>query len=218
MVKISPSILSADFTNIKKDFEMMEKGDADFVHVDVMDGRYVPNITFGPPVIKQLRGLTKIPFDVHLMIEEPEKYVDIFADAGADVLTFHIDATIHTHRMIQRIKDRGMRAGISLNPGQSPEEVKYLLPYSDLVLLMSVNPGFGGQSFIPETLEKIRELKTMILSSNSEALIEVDGGVNKDTATSAIEAGADILVAGTAVFKAENPVEAIRLLRKAGNR
>ncbi|MDO5714256.1 MAG: ribulose-phosphate 3-epimerase [Tissierellia bacterium] len=213
MVKISPSILSADFTNIKKDFRMMEDGEADLIHVDVMDGHYVPNITFGPPVVKQYRNLTEIPFDVHLMIEKPEIYIEDFVKAGADILTIHSDATIHTHRVIQQIKSYGIQAGISINPGQGLEDIEYLLPYLDLVLLMSVNPGFGGQSFIPETLEKIKILKEMIRKKAPNVLIEVDGGVTLDNAPTIVEAGADILVAGTAIFKAKDPKSMIQKLK-----
>lgn len=216
MVKVAPSILSADFTNIREDFKFMEKGGADYVHVDVMDGRYVPNITFGPPLIKQWRGLTEIPFDVHLMMVEPDRYLNAFADAGADIITFHRDAVIHTHRMVQRIHDLGLKAGISINPGQGLEDVRYLLGDLDLVLLMSVNPGFGGQSFIPSTLEKIRKLKKMIEEEGHSVLIEVDGGVTEKNVKEIYEAGADIVVAGTAVFKAEDPSAAILRIKEAG--
>lgn len=211
---ISPSILSADFTNIKEDFAKMNEGKADFVHVDIMDGNYVPNISFGPGIVKQLRHLTDIPFDVHLMIENPENYIDAFVDAGADIITIHPDATKHLNRTINLIKSHGIKAGLAINPGQSLESLKYTIEYLDLVLIMSVNPGFGGQSFIKNSLDKIKEAKELINAKNPECKIEVDGGVKLNNALEVINAGADILVAGSAVFGSEDAALEIRKFKE----
>ena len=211
---LSPSILSADFTDIRKDFSAMEEGKADFVHVDIMDGNYVPNISFGPGIVKQLKKLTDIPFDVHLMIENPENYIEEFVNAGADIITVHPGSTKHLNRTINLIKSFGVKAGLAINPAESLDALKYTIEDLDLVLIMSVNPGFGGQKFIKNSLDKIRELKKLINEKNPECKIEIDGGVKLDNAREIIDAGADILVAGSAVFGAENAADEIRKFKE----
>ncbi len=210
MVKLAPSILSSRFCDIRKDFEAMNRGGVHAVHVDVMDGHYVPNLTFGPPLIKQFRTLTDLPFDVHLMIERPELSLQDYVDAGADWITFHPDATIHSHRLVTQIKDLGLKAGVAINPGQGLDTVEYLLPEVDLVLVMTVNPGFGGAKFIESGLKKISQLREMIERTGRDVLIEVDGGVKLENAERILDAGADILVAGSAVFGADDPVKAMK--------
>ena len=210
MALIAPSILSANFANLERDFDLLNQSPCDYIHIDVMDGHYVNNLTFGPPVISHLRSLTKKPFDVHLMIDQPERSLKAYKEAGADLLTVHTDATIHLHRTIQEIKEMGLKAGVALNPAQSPEEIRYILRDLDLVLLMSVNPGFGGQSFVPQVLDKIRELKEMRTQRGYFFKIEVDGGVKLDNAKEVLDAGADILVAGSAVFNAQDPLKRIQ--------
>lgn len=207
MIKIAPSILSADFSNLKEGISLIEKGGADYIHLDVMDGHFVPNITFGAPVIKSLRKLTEVPFDVHLMIENPERYIEDFVDAGADIITVHEESTVHLHRLIQQIKGQGVKAGVSLNPATSLDVLEYVLEDLDMVLIMSVNPGFGGQSFIPQCKAKIRALKKMITDRNLDVDIQVDGGVKLDNVKEIAECGADIVVAGSAIFGAEDVVE-----------
>ncbi|MDO5715120.1 MAG: ribulose-phosphate 3-epimerase [Tissierellia bacterium] len=207
---LSPSILSADFTDIKNEFKKMEQGKVDFVHVDVMDGNYVPNISFGPGIISQLRTLTTIPFDVHLMIENPENYIEEFVKAGADYITVHPQGTKHLNRTLQLIHSYGVKAGIAINPAESLDCLKYSMDTVDLVLLMSVNPGFGGQSFIPSTFGKIRELRQMVNQSGRDIIIEVDGGVKIENALKILEAGADSLVVGSAIFGQEDPLTEIR--------
>lgn len=206
---ISPSILSADFTNIKDDFLAMDEGKADFVHVDIMDGNYVPNISFGPGIVKQFKKLTDIPFDVHLMIENPENYIEDFVKAGADIITIHPGATQHLNRTINLIKSYGVDVGLAINPGESVDVLDYTIEDLNLVLIMSVNPGFGGQSFIESSLRKIEETKKIINERNPRCKIEVDGGIKLDNAKEVLDAGADILVAGSAIFSKECPKDEI---------
>jgi len=214
MIKIAPSILSANFAAMGEAVSKLSAQGADWVHFDVMDGNFVPNITFGPDMCRALRPLTELPIDVHLMVEHPSDWIEPFRKAGADILTIHAESSErHLHRALQAIHAAGMKAGIVLNPATPISACVHLLPECDLVLLMSVNPGFGGQSFIPETLSKIRALKAEIKARGLQTLIEIDGGVNPDTAKQCIEAGADVLVAGSAVFKADDPAEMIRALR-----
>ena len=214
MIKIAPSILSANFAAMGEAVEKLKAQGADWVHFDVMDGNFVPNITFGPDMCKALRPLTDLPIDVHLMVEHPSDWIEPFKKAGADILTVHVEsAEHHLHRALQSIHAAGMKAGVVLNPATPIESCVHLLPECDLVLLMSVNPGFGGQSFIYETLRKIRALRKEIDYRGLKTLIEIDGGVNPETAKLCIEAGADVLVAGSAVFKAEHPWEVIEKMR-----
>jgi ribulose-phosphate 3-epimerase len=210
---ISPSLLSADFTNLAKDIEMVNKSAADWFHLDIMDGRFVPNITFGMPVVKQIKKLAAKPLDVHLMIVEPERYINAFADAGADILTVHYEASTHLHRTVSAIKEAGMKAGVALNPHTPVALLEDIITEVDLILIMSVNPGFGGQSFIENSLRKITGVNKMIKERESKALIEVDGGVNTTNCLQLVTAGADVLVAGNAVFKSENPAATIRKLK-----
>lgn len=214
MIKIAPSILSANFAAMGEAVSALSAQGADWVHFDVMDGNFVPNITFGPDMCKALRPLTELPIDVHLMVEHPSDWIEPFKKAGADILTIHVESSErHLHRALQSIHAAGMKAGVVLNPATPVCSCVHLLPECDLVLLMSVNPGFGGQSFIPETLRKIRELRHEIDVRGLGTLIEIDGGVNPDTAKLCIEAGADVLVAGSAVFRAPDPAEMIKALR-----
>jgi len=214
MIKVAPSILSADFAAMGEAVRKLKSQGADWVHFDVMDGNFVPNITFGPDMCKAIRPLTDLPIDVHLMVEHPAEWITPFQKAGADILTIHVESSErHLHRALQAIHAAGMKAGVVLNPATPISVCTHLLTECDLVLLMSVNPGFGGQSFIPETLRKIRELRAEIEVRKLPTLIEIDGGVNPETAKLCRDAGADILVAGSAVFKAENPAEAIKAIR-----
>jgi ribulose-phosphate 3-epimerase len=213
MAIIAPSLLAANFLDLQHDCDMLNNSEADWFHLDVMDGRFVPNISFGLPVISQIRKATKKVCDVHLMIEAPENYAQAFKDAGADILTVHIEACNHLHRNIQQIKQLGMKAGVALNPHTSVELLADIIGEIDLVCLMSVNPGFGGQHFIPHTLKKIKQLKEMIVTNKATALIEIDGGVTVENAASIIHAGADVLVAGNTVFASNNPTETIAKLK-----
>ena len=210
---IAPSVLSADFGNLQRDIEMINNSQADWFHVDVMDGRFVPNISFGFPVMKAIQEHAKKFVDVHLMIVEPEKYVEEFINYGADLVSVHYEACTHLHRTINLIQDKGAKAGVVLNPSTPVWVLEDIITEVDLVLLMSVNPGFGGQKFIENTYKKIRETKELILENNSTALIEIDGGVNTENAPKLFEAGADVLVAGNAVFASENPERTIELLK-----
>lgn len=210
---IAPSLLSANFLNLEKDCQMLNESQADWFHLDVMDGRFVPNISFGLPVISHIRKATNKVCDVHLMIEEPEKYTQAFKDAGADILTVHIEACNHLHRNIQQIKSLGMKAGIAVNPHTSVNLLKDIIADVDLICLMSVNPGFGGQSFIPRTIDKIKQLKFMINEASSNCLIEIDGGVTLENAKDILTAGADVLVAGNTVFKSSDPKATIAALK-----
>ncbi|MCD6236863.1 MAG: ribulose-phosphate 3-epimerase [Thermoplasmata archaeon] len=210
MVIVSPSILSADFSRLEEEIKAVEKAGAEWLHIDVMDGHFVPNITIGPPVVKSIRKVTDMFFDVHLMIENPDKYVKPFADAGADGITFHIESNADPMRTIEMIKNAGCKAGISLNPPTPIDRIRDLISYVDLVLVMSVNPGFSGQKFIPDVVQKIEWLRKQIDKNNYKILIEVDGGVNKETGEIAKKAGADVLVAGNFVFKNESYEQAIK--------
>jgi ribulose-phosphate 3-epimerase len=199
-ILIAPSLLSADFARLGEEVAAVEKAGADWLHVDVMDGRFVPNITLGPPIVKAVRKVTKLPLDVHLMIVEPERYVDAFAEAGADTITVHVEACTHLHRTLGHIKSLGKRAGVVLNPSTHEDTLRYVMDVADLVLVMSVNPGFGGQSFIKEVLPKVAAIRAMIDATGRPVDLEIDGGITKETAPLAIAAGARVLVAGSAVF------------------
>lgn len=201
--KISPSLLSADFVNLERDIKMLEEGGAHLLHVDVMDGHFVPNLTIGPPVVAAIKRVASIPLDVHLMIENPGSYVEAYIKAGADYVTVHVEATAHLHRVLQQIKAKGAKAGVSLNPHTSLSTIENVLGDIDMVLIMSVNPGFGGQSFIPQALNKVKQLRKMLTDSGNEHVeIEIDGGVKLDNIKEVSDAGVDVFVSGSGIFKA----------------
>ncbi|MEY2586155.1 MAG: hypothetical protein RLY11_4 [Bacteroidota bacterium] len=210
---IAPSLLSANFLQLDKACEMLNNSEAEWFHLDVMDGRFVPNISFGIPVVSAIRKATKKICDVHLMIEEPQNFAEAFQQAGADILTVHVEACTHLHRNLQQIKSLGMKAGIAINPHTPMDAIKEVIAEADLVCIMSVNPGFGGQKFIASTLSKIEKLKNIITQSNAKTLIEVDGGVTLENANAIVKAGADVLVAGNTVFNSSDPAGAIKLLK-----
>jgi ribulose-phosphate 3-epimerase len=215
---IAPSILSADFSRLGEEIRAVEAAGAAWVHVDVMDGRFVPNLTLGPPIVKAIRRVTRLPLDVHLMIVEPEKYIEAFAEAGADTLTVHVETCPHLHRTLQHIRSLGKRAGVVMNPSTGEETIRYVMESVDLVLVMSVNPGFGGQSFIPDVLPKVRAIREMIDKAGRHIDLEIDGGIAEETAALATAAGARALVAGSAVFTKPDYKEAIATLRREGTR
>jgi len=209
MIKIAPSILAADFNRLGEEVKMVEKAGADYIHVDVMDGRFVPNISIGQPVVKAVRKATGLVLDVHLMIEEPDRYIESFADAGSDIICVHQEACIHLDRCISQIKELGKKAAVSLNPATDINTLRYILPRLDMVLVMSVNPGFGGQTFIKYSLEKISELRKMADALNPDLDIEVDGGITLSNIGEIIKAGANVIVAGSSIYRAENPAAVI---------
>ena len=215
---IAPSILAADFGRLAEEVRAAEAAGADWIHVDVMDGRFVPNITLGPPIVRAIRAATRLPIDVHLMIVEPERYLDDFARAGADILSVHVEASPHLHRTLQHVRALGKRAGVVLNPSTPEDAIRYVLDVVDLVLVMSVNPGFGGQEFLPEVLPKVSAIRRMIDGSGRAIDLEIDGGIAPETAAVATASGARVLVAGSAVFKHPSYKEAIALLRGEGKR
>ena len=214
MIKLAPSILSADFARLLEDVKKVEKAGCEYLHIDVMDGHFVPNITLGPAIVKSLRKDVNMVFDAHLMIENPDQYIKEFVDAGCDIIVVHQEACTHLHRTIQNIKSHGVKAGVALNPATPIETIKYVLEDVDMVLLMSVNPGFGGQSYIPVVTEKIKELKALIDEMNLDIDIEVDGGVKPSNIAEVVNAGANVIVAGSAIFNAGNIDEAVKSLRE----
>ncbi|MGG0174510.1 ribulose-phosphate 3-epimerase [Gottfriedia acidiceleris] len=213
MVKIAPSILSANFAKLGEEILDVERGGADYIHVDVMDGHFVPNITIGPLIVEAIRPVTKLPLDVHLMIEKPDQYIEQFVKAGADIITVHVEACTHLHRTIQTIKSFGIKAGVVLNPATPVSTIEQIIDDVDMVLLMTVNPGFGGQKFIQSVVPKIKQVANLIKERNLSVEIEIDGGVDEDTAKICIEAGATVLVAGSAVYNKEDRKEAIAKIR-----
>ena len=214
-MKIAPSILSADFSKLGEEIRAVEKAGADLIHIDVMDGMFVPNITIGPLVIESLRKETSLPFDVHLMIEAPERYISAFRSAGSDYITVHVEACLHLHRILQQIRESGAKAGVSLNPSTPPSSIEQVLPDLDMVLVMTVNPGFGGQKFISSMLDKIAAVRRMLDSTGRKILLEVDGGATLENAAQIRKAGADILVGGASVFKSPDYGAAIKGLKTA---
>ncbi len=215
MLKIAPSILSADFSRLGEQVRLVEQAGAELLHIDVMDGHFVPNITIGPLIVQSLRPLSGLVFDVHLMIENPDRYIADFATAGADIITVHAETCPHLHRTLQSIKQHGKKAGLAYNPATAPQGLEYILPLLDIILVMTVNPGFGGQDFIPQMLSKIRAVRTLLDTEKSAALLQVDGGINRSTAAAVAGAGAAVLVAGSAVFGAADPARAVKELKEA---
>lgn len=213
---VSTSMLAADFGNLGSEVQIVNESLADWIHLDIMDGVFVPNISFGFPVTEYIKKVATKPLDVHLMIIDPDRYLSRFRDAGADILTVQYETCVHLHRTVSEIRNLGMKAGVALNPHTQVSDLKYILPYLDMVLIMSVNPGFGGQVFIPECYGKIRELREMIDCTSSTALIQVDGGVDKSNAAKLINEGVDVLVAGNAIFNSDDPMETIRFLKNPG--
>jgi len=212
--KIAPSLLSADFANLERDIKMVEKGGPHLLHIDVMDGHFVPNITIGPFIVKAIKKVASIPLDVHLMIDNPGDYVDAFIDAGADYLTVHVEATPHLHRVLQKIKSRGVKAGVSLNPHTPLSAIEEVIADVDLILIMSVNPGFGGQSFIHNTLDKLKRLQKLLKDKNAQHVeVEVDGGIKLDNIKEVSDAGCDIFVSGSGIFKTTNPKDTIQQMK-----
>ena len=218
MIKIAPSILAADLLKLEEQIKLIAENGVDYIHIDVMDGHFVPNLTFGTNMVRAIKRITDVPLDVHLMISNPDQYIEEYAKAGADILTVHQEACTHLHRTVQSIHQNGMKAGVSLNPATNVNTLDDILPDLDLILIMTVNPGYGGQKFIREGLNKIRKSKKMIDERGLDILLEVDGGVNKDTVAEVVESGANVLVAGSAIFKQSDIVKAMNEIKEIGNK
>ncbi len=214
-VILAPSILSADFSRLGEEIETIEKAGADIIHLDVMDGKFVPNITIGPGVVSSVRQCTDLPLDVHLMIEDPDRYIDSFIEAGADMVSLHIEAAVHLHRSLCRIREGGAKSGVAVNPATDLDGLRYILDDIDFVLIMSVNPGFGGQAFIPSSLEKLRDLSEMLSRSRSDVMVQIDGGIGPENAGEVVAAGAQILVAGSAIFNNPPYKDVMNRIRKS---